>query len=123
MMTMSVTQASENAGYWLTRGGLREQNRRFKSTGGVSRENRSKGFLPAFSDTGTGAVYLSRFADGRVAPVHVLDGLPAELVTERSASGRVTAVKASICAGFVRNGEFFTREEAANEVAMGDTGG
>jgi hypothetical protein len=59
-------------------------------------------------------VYLSRFADGRVAPVHLLDGLPAEVVVSRYPSGRVAAVSASVVAGFVRGGQFYTREQAAN---------
>lgn len=64
-------------------------------------------------DAGTRAVYLSRFADGRIAPFHILDGLPADLVLGRSASGRVAAVKTSVISGFVRAGLFYTRDEAA----------
>lgn len=92
---------------------LKEQNERFMNTGGRSQENRSEGFRPAFSDTSTGAVYLSRFADGRPAPMHMLDGLPQEVVATRNAAGRVTAIKESVVAGFVRDGLFYTREEAA----------
>ena len=92
---------------------LMEQNRCFKGTGGVSQENCSGGFLPAFSDTRTGMVYLSRFADGRLAPMHLLDGLPAELIVSCNASGRVVATKDCIQAGFVRQGQFYTREQAA----------
>jgi hypothetical protein len=92
---------------------IMEQNRCFKGTGGLSQENRSSGFLPAFSDTRNGTVYLSCFADGTPAPVHMLDGLPSDLIIERSASGRVTAVMDCIQAGFVRQGQFYTREQAA----------
>ena len=95
---------------------LKQQNKCFKGTGGRSQENRSSGFLPAFSDTSTGAVYLSRFADGRLAPMHMLDGLPAEVVVDRSTSGRVKAVKKTVVAGFVRNDQFYTREQAAAAV-------
>lgn len=100
----------------MTLQGIKEQNRCFKGTGGVSQENGSKGFLPAFSDTRTGTVYLSRFADGRLAPVHTLDGLPTELIVSRSTSGRVTAVMDYIQAGFVKQGRFYTREQAAMAV-------
>lgn len=96
---------------------LVEQNRRFRGSGGISQENRAGGFLPAFADTRTGATYPSRFADGRPAPVHLLDGLPTELVVARSSSGRVEAVKASVVAGFVRAGRFYTREQAAEAMA------
>jgi hypothetical protein len=92
---------------------LETQNRRFKGTGGVSEENRAQGFRPAFMDTRTGDVYLSRFGDGRPAPIHILDGLPANAVLRRTGSGRVTAVYGWITAGFVRDGRFFTREQAA----------
>jgi hypothetical protein len=95
---------------------LRQQNQRFKGSGGISRENRGGGFLPAFSDTRTGAVYLSRFRDGRPAPMHLLDGLPGELIAARTDSGRVTAVRDGVLAGFVRQGQFYTREQAASAV-------
>lgn len=95
--------------------GLEAQNRRYAGGGGVSRHNRDQGFAPAFLDTGTGAVYLSRFRDGRPAPMHLLDGLPAELVTARAAE-RVVAVSARVTAGFVRGGRFYTREQAARAV-------
>lgn len=85
---------------------LEEQNRDFSHTGGVSQANRAYGFLPAFLDAQTGAVYLSRFSDGRVAPIHVLDGLPPELVDQ------------SLITGFVRDGRFFTRAEAAEAVSL-----
>jgi len=63
-----------------------------------------------------GRVYLSRFADGRRAPIHVLDGLPGELVTTRDGAGRVAGTVDSIVAGFVRRGQFMTRDEAARGI-------
>jgi len=98
---------------FLTSKLLQQQNRLFKGSGGVSRNNRAAGFRPGFIDTDSGEVYLSRFADGRPAPMHVLDGLPEELVTARDESGCVQTVKATVTAGFVRNERFFTRSEAA----------
>ena len=96
---------------------LAGQNRRFRGTGGVSRENRSLGFSPAFRDSCTGGVYLSRFANGTIAPVHLLDRLPDELVLSRNASGRVLKARCSVVAGFVREGRFYTREEASRAIA------
>jgi hypothetical protein len=96
---------------------LAGENRRFRGTGGVSRENRSLGFAPAFRDSRTGGVYLSRFASGAIAPVHLLDRLPDALVLSRSASGRVIEARTSVVAGFVRDGRFYTREEASRAVA------
>lgn len=92
------------------------QNRRYQGTGGVSAENRGAGFRPAFMNTRTGEVYLSRFGDGRPAPIHVLDGLPANAVWRRTDSGRVAAAHGWITAGFVRAERFFTREQAATAV-------
>lgn len=96
---------------------LHQQTFVFQGTGGISAVNRSHGFLPAFMDTETGEVYLARFADGRIAPMHLLDGLPQGLVIERDASGRSTAVKHSVVAGFVCDGKFYTREQAAQSLA------
>lgn len=101
----------------MTEATLRSENRHFCGTGGVSSANKGAGFCPAFMDTGTSAVYLSRFANGQIAPFHILDGLPEELVFARGPSGRVAAAKPSIVSGFVREGQFYTRDEAAACVA------
>ncbi len=92
---------------------LQLENRRYCGTGGVSSNGRAAGFSPAFMDLETRAVYPSCFADGRMAPFHILDGLPDELVLARSACGRVAAIKPSVISGFVRAGLFYTRDEAA----------
>jgi len=89
----------------------------FHGTGGVSAENGCKGFHPAFLDRDTHCVYLSCFADGRPAPFHLLDGLPDEVVQDRWPGGRVKSAKASVISGFVLNGCFLTREEAAERVS------
>jgi hypothetical protein len=84
-----------------------------RGTGGVSAENRALGFRPAFRDTDTGQTYPSMFADGRPAPFHVLDGMPEPVVLARDRNGRVSRVLGSIVAGFLREGVFYTRAEAA----------
>lgn len=96
---------------------LQRQNLRFRGTGGRSQENRGHGFCPAFMDTDTGAIYVSCFADGRLAPFHLIDGLPDVLIVARFSSGRVAALKASVLSGFVRAGRFYTRDEAARCVS------
>lgn len=96
---------------------LQQENRTYRGSGGISEENRSMGFRPAFLDTETDRIYVSRFADGRPAPFHLLDGLPEELVLARHPGGRVAAVKASIISGFVRFGRFYTRDEAARQAS------
>ncbi|KEA61935.1 hypothetical protein ADIMK_4082 [Marinobacterium lacunae] len=97
----------------LTLALLKEQNRIFRGSGGVSEENRGLGFRPAFYDFETGEIHLSRFADGREAPMHLLDGLPEALVLQRKENGHVTEVKPGVIAGFVLHGQFYTREQAA----------
>lgn len=92
---------------------LRQQNRQFRGTGGVSAENRALGFAPAFLDTQTGVIYRACFADGRPAPMHLLEGLPAAVVAARDAAGRATALKSTVLAGFLRAEQFYTREQAA----------
>jgi len=97
----------------MTRSTLKTQNQHFAGTRGVSRENRGLGFLPGFMDQETGVIYLSCNADGSVAPIHRMDGLPNELIVARTSAGRVAAVKGSLIAGFIRDGLFYTREQAA----------
>ena len=88
----------------------------FRGTGGVSAENNAMGFRPAFLDTATGRTYLARFADGRPAPCHILEGMPDELVLARDRRGIASQVVGTLVAGFLRGDVFFTRDEAAAEV-------
>lgn len=96
---------------------LLRENTAHTGTGGRSQENASLGFRPAFLDFETQTLYPSRFADGRLAPFHLLDGLPDEVVADRLPCGRVTAAKATLISGFVRNGFFYTRTAAAKAAA------
>ena len=91
---------------------LARENVHYIGTAGRSAGNRRQGFRPAFLDSDTGIVHTSCFADGRPAPVHMIDGLPPALVTARTSAGRVCEVKASVVSGFSRDGLFYTREEA-----------
>jgi hypothetical protein len=101
----------------MTNAVLARQTESRCGSGGVSAGNRAFGFRPAFRDAETDMVYASEFADGHPAPVHVLDGLPDEVVLARDAGGRVTAVKGSVIAGFLCDGKFYTRDEAAHHVS------
>jgi hypothetical protein len=96
----------------MTQDRLKQETVTHRGTGGISAENRSLGFRPAFMDRETSAVYASCFGDGRPAPFHLIDGLPDELVVARDAVGRVAALKDSVIAGFVRGGRFYSREDA-----------
>ena len=96
----------------MTPATLAHENVVYLGSGGRSQENRASGFRPTFLDTDTGLVHPSRFADGRPAPLHLLDGLPDGVVLARGADGRAIEVKASIVSGFSRDGRFYTRDEA-----------
>ena len=93
---------------------LAQENALFKGSAGLSANNRPLGFRPAFRNNENGCIYASRFADGRLAPIHMIHGLPDELVTARSATGRITSVKASVQAGFTLGDDFYDREQAAS---------
>jgi hypothetical protein len=96
---------------------LRHENAAHVGTGGRSEENAGLGFRPAFLDFATHTIYLSRFADGRLAPCHLLEGLPDEVVSDRAESGRVIAAKATLVSGFERKGFFYTRAAASRAVS------
>ena len=91
---------------------LRDQNREFADTAGVSAGNRDRDFIPAFQNTRSGECVVSRFANGCEAPIHVLDGLPKKWITSVDENGHVTAVDKAVVAGFLHSGRFYTREEA-----------
>ena len=97
---------------------LRRQNRIHAESGGVSAGNRDQGFEPAFIDRETGRSYRACFADGRPAPMHLLDGLPESLVESRCPNGRVTRLKQSVEAGFLRRERFFTRTQVARALRL-----
>lgn len=102
----------------LTGDSLRKENLAYDGTGGVSDGNRTAGFIPAFRDTATGRVEPSRLADGTLAPMHLLAGLPREWVVAQGEGNEVLAVKATVVAGFLHAGAFYTRDQAARAVAL-----
>ncbi|MDJ0807680.1 MAG: dihydroorotase [Gammaproteobacteria bacterium] len=92
---------------------LAEENACYADTPGISSNNREQGFLPAFQDRRTGCCVISRFADGRPAPVHLLEGLPEAWIEERQPNGLALRVCSQIVSGFLLNGCFYTRDEAS----------
>ncbi|MGD8415441.1 MAG: hypothetical protein PVH91_00140 [Pseudomonadales bacterium] len=92
---------------------LREENQVFAGTGGVSERAAGSGFVPAFRDDADGRVEIARTQNGCPATMHLFCCLPDEWVTERDQTGQIVALIDSVVAGFVRDGVFYTREEAA----------
>lgn len=93
---------------------LQQENRQFKGTTGVAHANRNANFFPAFRDEETGRVECARFRNGEPAPMHLICGLPEDWAIGHDEYGSICRVKASIVAGFVRKGHFYTRQEAAD---------
>ena len=81
---------------------LRKENAVFAGTAGVSAKCATQSFKPAFLDYSTMTIHMSRFADGRLAPLHLLDGLPEEI-----------RAKGTLISGFERGGFFYTRRAVA----------
>jgi hypothetical protein len=92
---------------------LRDENRDYNGTAGVSRGCFTHCFFPAFLDNDSGVIYLSRYADGRPAPFHTLEGMPEEVIIRRSPDGKIAEAKRSLVSGFVKCGMFYTRSQAA----------
>ena len=77
-----------------------------QSKGTQIRATHQATFQPAFYDMQTGKIHISCFADGREAPVHILDAVPQE-VAERA--------DLNLVSGFVSDGVFLTRQQAAEK--------
>lgn len=102
----------------LTPGRIRDERRWYADTGGESSVCAQEGLAPGFRDEETGRVYRACFRDGRAAPMHLLDGLPDDVVLARDGRGRVLAVKPTLVSGFIYCGCFYSRAEAAAMVAV-----
>ena len=92
---------------------LRVENEVYAGTGGVSQNNHGSRFLPAFRDSESGRVEIARMESGEPAAMHILAGLPPEWVKGRDGKGHIIAIQDSVEAGFVRDGVFYTRDQAA----------
>ena len=106
-------QPSDAADQQVTQRTLRSENHQFANTCGLSKNNACHNFVPAFRNEETGEVALAKFADGRLAPMHIILGLPDSWATAHNARGQISAIASCVIAGFVRAGQFYTRAEAA----------
>lgn len=114
----TTTASSSPTRTQLTPSALQQENETYRGSGGISEGNRALGFKPAFYDMETGVSHTSKFANGLEAPMHVLDGLPNEVVESRLEDGKVATVKPGVISGFVQAGHFYTREQAALATAQ-----
>ena len=97
----------------MNRVSLHQQNLAFRGTTGISQNNAETGFKPAFLDKRTGRIELGRFRNGLAAPMHLISWLPPEWGISWDHQGAITELQPSIIAGFVKEGVFYTREQAA----------
>ncbi|WP_273437849.1 hypothetical protein [Sedimenticola selenatireducens] len=98
----------------LSQRALARENHAYAATAGVSKNCQSGGFVPAFYDTLSDCSVISRYPDGSPAPIHLLDGVPVEWVSDYDAEGHVAALRPGVISGFLRAGRFYTREQVAN---------
>lgn len=70
-------------------------------------------FLPAFRNETDGRVELARMSNGNPAAMHLISALPKEWAERCDESGNVLELIEGIVAGFVRDRQFYTREQAA----------
>ena len=89
----------------------------YDGTCGESRVACQNRFAPAFCNRADGRVELARLPNGNPAPMHLITALPQAWAARCDAKGHVLALIDSIEAGFVKNGRFYSREEAARENA------
>ena len=115
--TARTCTRTPDSDHQLSTGVLRLENLAYAGSGGVSQANRSSGFVPAFLDAITGEAYRSRFADGSPAPFHLLEGLPPSVLV---GTGDTIRAREGLVSGFLRNGEFSTRAQAAKAVQRCD---
>lgn len=73
-----------------------------------------RGYQPAFFDTRTNAVYVSRYSDGRPAPVHLSCNLP-KSVRYAGDTRSAGSVKKSVVPGFLRGRRFISRQQLHSE--------
>ena len=92
---------------------LRFENMAFAGTRGVSKNNRRFGFKPAFLNKRNGEVEVAKFENGSPAPMHIISWLPEEWAASRAEDGSIESLQPEIIAGFVADGIFYTRDEAA----------
>ncbi len=91
------------------------ESRRYSGTCGESELACQNQFAPAFCNRADGRVELARLPNGNPAPMHLISALPQDWAARCDDKGHVLTLIDSIEAGFVKNGRFYSREEAARE--------
>jgi len=111
MSALQISKAARERGE-KTLGTLASEVIKFRGKGGVATEVKGLGLKPAFRHEKTGEIFKSLNEEGKESNIHLLEGIPEKYVTERHADGDVIAVSPEIESGFIKDGKFYTRNDA-----------
>jgi len=90
---------------------LEKQESTYRKISGMNMSDLCVGFIPAFRDIETQETHLSMTQEGCISPIHLIEGLPLDWVTEWDVAGHAKTLKRSVIAGFFRGDEFYTLEQ------------
>lgn len=74
-------------------------------------------FIPAFYDALSHTVFLSCYKSGQLAPIHVLEGIPDNIIKNRTLTNNRGESKNSLIIGFIFKNKFLTRKQAINTLS------
>jgi hypothetical protein len=89
---------------------LCQENLEYRGTRGISQNNKTTGFSPAFREEKTGRIEIARLSNGHPAPAHIISWLPVDWALTRDEHGAIMELIPDIVSGFVRQGLFYTRK-------------
>ena len=92
---------------------VRAESDAYRGTCGESATACQHKFRPAFRNEADGRVELARLPNGNPAPMHLISALPREWALRCDEQGGVLQLVETVIAGFLREGRFYTRDEAA----------
>ncbi len=98
----------------ISASGLEQQQKTYQTISGVDLSHLCVGMIPAFRDLATDETHLSVTRTGKVSPIHLIENLPVEWVTEWNEHGFAVALKPSVIAGFYRCEKFYTLSDIEN---------
>jgi hypothetical protein len=96
-----------------TQESVQQESVEFAGTCGESATATQSRFHPAFRNEADGRVEVARMPNGQPAAMHLISALPESWAAKLDDDGHVVELIEGIVAGFVRDGRFYTREEAA----------
>ena len=86
---------------------------KYRGTTGKSATACQCRFIPAFRCEQDGRIEWARLANGQPAAMHLIAWLPKTWASQLDGSGCILRLIDGITAGFCRDGQFYTRDEAA----------